>query len=464
MRKVGLFGLIAIVIGSMLGGGIFNLPGEMAQNAVAGASIIAWLITGIGVFFIAKVFQVLSFERGDITSGIYYYAKEGFGNYIGFNSAWGYWLSNAIGNVSFAILFVDALTKFFPAIKGSNGLIGTIISTILIWAVVLLVAKGMKTATAFNNIATIAKIVPIIIAIFLLFVSFKMHIFTKNLWVTNITMDGLTLGSISSQIKDAMLQTLWVFVGVEGAVVISGRAKNSRDVGIATIIGYVFVLICYVLIVELSYGSVPQENLMAFKDPSLAGVLKYTYGNWADILIDIGVIISVLGAWVSWTILTAEIPLAVAEDKMFPKFLAKVNKENAAIAALIFNAAIMQITYFFAMFANNAFEAITNVATEMVLIPYVLSALFLVKISYEDKKWRNFIYGICGTIYSLFMIFTSGLMNLLECTSLYALGIIFLIITTHEQGSKMFNHKWEKYFCYVLTIVGIAAIFIMKFK
>ena len=130
-----------IVIGSMIGSGIFNLPQGIASNAGVGASIIAWVITGIGVFFIAKVFQILSHERSDIILGIYYYAKDGFGSYIGFSSAWGYWLSNLIGNVSFAILLVNALTNFFPQIGGVNSLAGFIISSILIWAVIGFIAQ-----------------------------------------------------------------------------------------------------------------------------------------------------------------------------------------------------------------------------------------------------------------------------------------------------------------------------------
>lgn len=119
-KELSLLGLSMIVIGSMLGGGVFNLPSSISQSAGVVASLLAWLITGVGVFFIAKVFQTLSKEEPEIIGGIYYYAKDGFGDYIGFNSAWGYWLSNIIGNVSFVILFLDALSKFIPSIGGSG--------------------------------------------------------------------------------------------------------------------------------------------------------------------------------------------------------------------------------------------------------------------------------------------------------------------------------------------------------
>lgn len=457
-HKVGLFGLITIVVGSMLGGGIFNLPQEMASNGGVAASVIAWVITGIGVYFIAKVFQILSYDEPDITGGIYYYAKNGFGSYIGFNSAWGYWLSNVIGNISFAILFVDALAKFIPAVGSSYTVPGIIISTILIWAVVFLVAKGMKTATMLNNIATVAKILPIIIAIFLLIVSFKQGIFTQDIWAKALNAKGAGLGDVSNQVKNCMLQTLWVFIGVEGAVVISGRAKSSKDVGKATIIGYLAVLLCYILIVMLSFGSVDQSTLMHMKTPSLGGVLEYVVGNWASIMIDLGVIISVLGAWVSWTILTAEIPMTVAQDKMFPKFLGKSNENHAAINALIFNAAIMQICYFVTLFANNAFQAVTDTATTMVLVPYVLSAAFLIKLGIKKHKNVNIFYGVGGVVYGLYMIYSSGVKSILYCIALYAIGIIFLAIKSREQNTPLFEKTWEKYLCIAISIIGICSI------
>ena len=116
-------------------------------------------------------------------------------------------------------------------------------------------------------------------------------------------LNGKQLGSVPTQVRHAMLQTMWVFVGIEGAVVLSGRAKRARDVGRATLIGYATTLAIYVLIVMLSFGSLPQEQLANLPSPSLSGVLRASSGAWAASMIDIGVIISVLGAWISWTIL-----------------------------------------------------------------------------------------------------------------------------------------------------------------
>lgn len=390
-KELSLLGLSMIVIGSMLGGGVFNLPSSISQSAGVVASLLAWLITGVGVFFIAKVFQTLSKEEPEIIGGIYYYAKDGFGDYIGFNSAWGYWLSNIIGNVSFVILFLDALSKFIPSIGGSGGQIGLLLGTFMIWGVIFLVARGIRTASILNTIATSAKVIPILMAIFLLFVHFKYQTFSIDVFAKNMMLNGKQLGSVPTQVRHAMLQTMWVFVGIEGAVVLSGRAKRARDVGRATLIGYATTLAIYVLIVMLSFGSLPQEQLANLPSPSLSGVLRASSGAWAASMIDIGVIISVLGAWISWTILAAEISFDAAQDKMFPAFLGKANKQNAPVNALVLNGVIMQIVFMISRWAMDAFQAVTDTATTMVLVPYVLSAAFLWQIAKgKNIKGSNF--------------------------------------------------------------------------
>ncbi|MGL4990090.1 MAG: basic amino acid/polyamine antiporter [Sarcina sp.] len=462
-KKLGLIGLIALVVGSMIGGGIFQLPSEMAQAGGPYAAIIAWIITGVGMFFLGKVFQTLSNEKPELTGGIYTYAKEGFGSYIGFNSAWGYWISQTLGNVSYAVLFIYALKSFFPSMGGVATITGLVISVIMIWGSLFIISKSMNFANKLNTIATFAKIVPVIFAIFLLFVTFKLHTFTHDFYGNMPHLQGgVDLGSIANQVKSGLLQTVWVFIGIESAVVISGRAKNKKDVGKATIIGYIFTLLCYVLIVMLSFGSLKQDLLMNLQNPALGGVLQRTYGTWAAVVINLGVLISVAGAWVAWCIINAEVPMTVAEDKVFPKALAKKLKSGAAINSLILNAIIMQISFVFAMFASNAFTAVTNLATSMVLLPYILSALYLLKLKFTDPNSKGkvsaTIYAVVSILFSVYALTTSGLAGILQLFILYAIGFILIFITAKEQKKKLFEKKWEAVLCIVITVIGIGAL------
>lgn len=460
-KEMSLLGLSMIVIGSMLGGGVFNLPSSISQSAGVLASMIAWLITGIGVFFIAKVFQTLSNEEPEIIGGIYYYAKDGFGDYIGFNSAWGYWLSNIIGNVSFVILFLDALSKFIPEIGGSGGKIGLFLGTFMIWSVIFLVARGIKTASILNTIATSAKVVPILMAIFLLFIHFKYHIFSMDIFAKNMLANGQHLGSIPTQVRHAMLQTMWVFVGIEGAVVLSGRAKRARDVGRATLIGYATTLAIYVLIVMLSFGSLSQAQLASLPSPSLSGVLQASTGSWAAYMINLGVIISVLGAWISWTILAAEISFDAAQDKMFPAFLGKSNKQNAPVNALILNGVIMQIVFLISRWAMDAFQAVTDTATTMVLVPYVLSAAFLWQVAKKKEHKNQQFLALGGIIYGFYMLYSSGILNLLYCIGIYASGFIFWLWNSHTYQRPVFSTKRDKWLFILITGLGLLSLLVL---
>ncbi|MDT2602554.1 basic amino acid/polyamine antiporter [Enterococcus hulanensis] len=459
-KEMSLLGLSMIVIGSMLGGGVFNLPSSISQSAGVVASLLAWLITGVGVFFIAKVFQTLSKEEPGIIGGIYYYAKDGFGDYVGFNSAWGYWLSNIIGNVSFVILFLDALSKFIPSIGGSGGQIGLFLGTFMIWGVIFLVARGIRTASLLNTIATSAKVVPILLAIFLLFIHFKYRTFSMDVFAKNMMLNGKQLGSVPTQIRHAMLQTMWVFVGIEGAVVLSGRAKRARDVGRATLIGYSTTLAIYVLIVMLSFGSLPQEQLANLPSPSLSGVLRASTGAWAGSMINIGVIISVLGAWISWTILAAEISFDAAQDKMFPAFLGKANKQNAPVNALILNGVIMQIVFLISRWAMDAFQAVTDTATTMVLVPYVLSATFLWQIAKGKKHKGQQFLAIGGIVYGIYMLYSSGILNLLYCIGIYALGFVFWLWNSHTYHRPVFATKRDKILFAIVTSLGVLSLIV----
>ena len=202
-KKVGFAGLVAIVVGSMLGGGVFNLPSNMAEGAALGAVLIAWVITGIGMFFLAQTFKTLSDVRPDLSSGIYTYAAEGFGKYVGFNSAWGYWLSAAIGNVSFAVLLMQALGYFFPIFISGNNWQSIIGGSILIWGMNILVRRGVNGATILNIISTIAKLVPLFIFVIVLLYVFNWDKLSFDIWGHT---DG-NLGNLPKQIKSTMLVT-----------------------------------------------------------------------------------------------------------------------------------------------------------------------------------------------------------------------------------------------------------------
>ena len=260
---LGVAALAAIVVSSMVGGGIYSLPQNMAAGASAGAVLLAWLITGIGVYFIANTFRILSEVRPDLTAGIYMYSREGFGSYAGFCIGWSYWLCQICGNVGYAVITMDALNYFFPPyFAGGNNLLSVVLGSLLIWGFNVLVLRGIKQATIINFIGTVGKIVPLLLFILILLFVFKSSQFSFDFWGENLATKA-KLGSLSTQIKSTMLVTLWAFIGIEGAVVMSKHAKSPQDVGKATLLGFLGCLVIYILLSLLPFGYMSQSELAA---------------------------------------------------------------------------------------------------------------------------------------------------------------------------------------------------------
>ena len=228
-NKLGKTSLIGLVIGSMIGGGAFNIISDMGGQAGGLAIMIGWIITAIGMISLAFVFQNLTNVRPDLEGGIYSYAQAGFGDFIGFSSAWGYWFVAFLGNVAYATLLMSAIGNFFPIFKGGNTLPSIIVASFLLWGVHFLILRGVETAAFINSIVTVAKLIPIFLVIICMIVVFNFDTFKAGFYGMTSGGTGIfSWGDTMSQVKSTMLVTVWVFTGIEGAVVFSGRAKSKK--------------------------------------------------------------------------------------------------------------------------------------------------------------------------------------------------------------------------------------------
>lgn len=468
-KRLGVIGLGAIVLSSMIGGGIYSLPQNMAASAAAGAVIIAWIITGIGIFFIANSFRILASARPNLTAGIYMYSRDGFGEYAGFTIAWGYWLCQIFGNVGYAVITMDALNYFFPGVfAGGNNLWSIVGGSILIWAFNFVVLAGVRQASIINIVGTVGKLVPLLVFAIVLVFAFHWDKFTFDFW-GDIPVDGHVLGGLGAQIKSTMLVTLWAFIGIEGAVVLSGRAKSQGDVGKATIMGFVGGLIVFILLSVLPFGVMSQSEIAGIANPSTAGVLEKIVGPWGAWLMNIGLLISVLASWLAWTIITAEMPFACAKDGTFPKFFAKSNSNGSPSASLWTTSALMQLAMLLVFFSNNAWNTMLSITGVMVLPAYLSSTMYLFKIS-EQQKLRSVVPGLqigagaaalsggVGALYALWLIYAAGVEYLLASVILLTAGIPFYIWARSENGKKAFAPK-ELLGALALAAVSAAAIY-----
>ena len=449
---LGVPALAALVVSSMIGGGIYSLPQNMAQGASAGAVLLAWLITGIGIFFIANTFSILSRIKPDMTTGIYMYAREGFGPYAGFTIGWSYWLCQVCGNVGYAIITMDALNYFFPPhFAGGNTLPAIIGGSLIIWFFNWLVLRGVQQATYINTIGTIVKIVPLALFILIMFFAFKLNVFDFDFWGEAIQTKA-KLGDLSAQIKSTMLVTLWAFIGIEGAVVMSKRARSQSDVGRATILGFIGCLVIYILLSLLPYGYMSQAALASVPNPSTAGILEKIIGKSGAWLMNIGLLVSVLTSWLAWTMITAEMPQAAAENGTFPKIFMKENTHHAPSASLWITSIAMQLFLLLAYFSNNAWNTMLSITGVMVLPAYFTSCAYLWKLC-EDGEFSSpvihrssaLLTSVLGAVYALWLIYAAGLKYLLLAVIIIALGIPVYVRARKERqpDERAFTeHEW----------------------
>ena len=464
--KLGVIGLAAIVISSMIGGGIFSLPQNMAQSASTGAVLIAWIITGIGMYFIASTFSILSEVKPDLTSGIYMYARDGFGPFTGFTIGWGYWLSQIFGNVGYAVITMDALNYFFPPhFAGGNNLLSIICGSLLIWFFNFVVLRGVRQAAIMNIMGTIAKLVPLAIFIILLIFAFHFDKFCYNFW-GHLRTDNL--GPFGVQLKSTMLVTLWAFIGIEGAVVLSNRAKSQNEVSKATFLGFIGCLVIYILLSLLPFGFMDQQEIAKIANPSTAGILEKLVGPWGSWLMNIGLLIAVLFSWLAWTMIAAEIPCAAAKNGTFPKQFAKENKNGAPCFSLWVTSAIMQLAILMVYFSNNAWNTMLSITGVMVLPAYIASTMYLWKLvrngEYEKAKTSGkkiaLITGILGSVYGFWLIYAAGLKYLFMAFIFLAIGIpVFMIARKQtDDGQAIFAKKEKGSVAFILAIATCAII------
>jgi len=464
---LGVLALAAIVVSSMIGGGIYSLPQNMAQGASAGAVLLAWLITGIGIFFIANTFSILSRIKPDLTTGIYMYSRDGFGSYAGFTIGWSYWLCQVCGNVGYAVITMDALNYFFPPyFEGGNTFASIIGGSLIIWGFNYLVLKGVQQATVINTIGTIIKIVPLLLFILIMLFMFKLSLFEIDFWGEAVATKA-KLGGLSTQIKSTMLVTLWAFIGIEGAVVMSSKAKTASAVGKATILGFISCLAIYILLSLIPYGYMTQAELANIPNPSTAGILEKVIGRGGAWLMNIGLLVSVLTSWLAWTMVTAEIPQAAAQNGTFPKAFRKENKNGAPSMSLYVTSGAMQLFLLLVYFSNNAWNTMLSITGVMVLPAYFMSCAYLWKLC-EDGEFSSTVIkrssalftSIMGAVYALWLIYAAGLNYLLMAVVIVALGIPFYIWARRENNpSQCAFNRVEKIVAGLFILVAIWAIY-----
>jgi arginine:ornithine antiporter/lysine permease len=465
VQKMTLPTLTAMVIGGMVGAGVFSLPARFGVATGILGSLIAWAIAGTGMLMLAFVFQNLALRKPELDSGVFIYAKAGFGDYAGFNSAIGFWASTVAGNAFYWVFITATLGAFFDSFGDGDTVLALVLSTAGVWFFHVLIARGVRDAAVINRIVTIFKIIPILVFIVVLLVNLDAGVFADN-WTAYGYGD---LGSLDEQVRNTMIITTFVFIGIEGASVYSRYAQKREDVGRATVMGLLSVLSIFSLVTLSSYAVMPQPEIADTRQPSMVGLFASVVGDWGEAFISVAVVVSVLGAYLAWTLMAAEVMYIPARNDDLPAFLGRENASGTPITALVVTSIAVQSVLLLTLVVTDALNFLLDLSTSLALVPYFLAAAYALKLaltgeSYEDDaprvQRREGIVAGAATVYTLFLFDAAGLEFLLLSAVLLAPASLLYVKARSERGRRLFTPAEIGLFVIIVAagVVGVVGL------
>jgi len=353
----------ALVVGNMIGSGVFLLPSSLAKYG--GISIVAWVLTAAGAVLLALVFARLG-RAYPQTGGPYAYSRRAFGDFVGFQTAWGYWIAIWAGNAAIAVAFVSYLSTFWDALA-TNSLLAATVALAAIWLLTWINALGVRLGGWVQGVTTVLKLLPLL------------AIATVGLFFIeggNFSPFNASGGSAFGAITAAAALTLWAFIGLESATVpAEDVADPKRTIPRSTIIGTLLTALVYILGTVAVMGVIP-AGVLAGSNAPFADAAKEMFGGWAGDAVAIGAIVSAFGALNGWILLQGQIPMAAARDRLFPAAFARTGRAGAPVVGLVVSSVL--VTLLMAMNYTKSlvdqFTFIILLATLTTLVPYAYSA------------------------------------------------------------------------------------------
>lgn len=406
-KEIGLFTATALVVGNMMGSGIFMLPASLAQISGSGSTIIAWILTGLGSLVLAMTFANLG-SKIPKTGGVYEYSRLAFGDFMGFISAWLYWNGSWIGNATIFIVLITYLSGVIPVLT-TNPLVGFIFATVILWITTYINIRGTKIAGIMASAITVFKVILFIFFIVVGLMSFN---------ISNLQ-PLFPIGKGVSTIPAAASITFWAFIGLETATVAGGEIKDpEKNISRSTILGMLISIILYLIISIVAMGAMPQSELAISVAPISEIIANQFKVKSVGSLLNLAISISVLGTALGWILSTARVAYAAGEDKVFPTLFSKVHpKYNTPYIALIIGSVLINITFLlnFIKGLSDAYNFIVLLATLSYLPIYAVSTiaeLLLIAKSKEKFTFKNstglLLKVAVGFIFSLWAIISSG--------------------------------------------------------
>ena len=431
-NKLGFWTSTSLVTGNMIGGGIFLMPSALA--AYGGISIIGWIFSALGAFFMARIFSNLSKLLPSINGGPYAYTRRGFGDFMGFLVAWGYWISIWCSNAAITVSLVSALSTFFPELKG-NPVLSSLTGLCAIWLLTWVNTKGVVASGKMQLITTILKIIPLfaVSATGIFFIS-KSHFVPFN----------ISGESAFSAITATAAMTLFAYLGLECATIPAGNVENpEKTIPRATIAGTLIATFIYILGTVSVIGIVPAGELQKSVTP-FADAAAALWGDNARYWISAGVVIAGFGALNGWILIQGQIPYAIAKDKLFPAIFRKENKKGVPASGILISSVLVSLLMMMNYTSGlvSQFKALILLSTLCSLVHYLFSmaAYLIVKTEKRDINktgWiSSIVLGFLGFAFAFWAIAGAGEKIVYKGFLLLLAGVPFYIWIRYSKKDR----------------------------
>ena len=403
-RQFGLTAAMALIVGSIIGVGIFNLPTSLASYGPI--TLVSMALTTVGALALALLFASLS-RRLPADGGPYAYARAAFGNRLGFANAWSYWITAWAGNAAIAVGWVLYVEHFINT--GHNRLFSVLLVLVGLWVPAVVNLSGVKNMGSVQLVTTVVKFAA------LAFMSTVGLFFISR---ANFTPWNVSKESSIDAIGGGMAIALFSYLGVETVAVAAGKVRNpDRNIPRATVLGTIATAVVYMLSLTAVFGIVPTPHLAKATAPFSDAANVIFGGTWAGNVMAIAVIISGFGALNGWTMICAEMPLAAARDGLFPQRFKNISDKGVPAYGIIASTVLASI----AMIINYLGSSGATVFTTLVLmtgitaaVPYAFSALAQLKWRWIDHRTmqsprfaRDMIIAGLSLVFSILFIWYS---------------------------------------------------------
>lgn len=431
-RKIGLWTSTSLVVGNMIGSGVFLMPSALA--IYGGISLLGWVFSAVGAIFLAIIFSRLSKMMPQSDGGPYAYTRKGFGDFPGFLVAWGYWISCWTTNATIAVALVGALSVFIPVLEVSR--VAAVFTALgAVWFLTWINALGVKEGGRVQLVTTLLKLIPLAIVAFggLFFIDIN------NFYPFNIS-DVSDFAAITA----TAAMTIFAFQGVECATIPAGEVENPEvTIPKATMIGTVITIIVYILSTISVMGIIPAADLRQSVTP-FADAAQTIWGENARYWIGAGVVISAFGALNGWILIQGQVPYAIAKDKLFPYVFEKKNKRGAPALGIVISSILISLLVYmnYTKGLVEQFKFLVLLTTVMVLVPYLFSSasylMLLIERKYLNaKSWFSaIILSAGGFSFSIWAIAGSGEESVFWGFLMLLAGIPFYIWNNWKRNRK----------------------------